>query len=265
MELRYFDAHTHIQDQKFDADREEVITRMRERGVGGLIIGTDQDMSDRAVQTAKNHENLWVVIGQHPTDKKSEVFNDSFYRNLIESDRITGTPKIVGIGECGLDYFRGDPTPAEKKRQKEVFEAQIELAAFYNLPLMIHCRDAHDDCLEILRRTQRQHGDRIRGNVHFFTGSSSVAQQYFNLGFTASFTGVLTFTTDYDDVVRYAPLDRILSETDCPYVAPVPYRGSRNEPSYVVEVVKAIARIRGEEEGKVAAALMTNTRRVFRI
>jgi TatD DNase family protein len=152
---------------------------------------------------------------------------------------------------------------------KELFEAQIALAVEMDKPLMLHGRpspqsmDAYQDMLTVLRKAYETHGTTVRGNVHFFVGDRTIAESFFALGFTISFTGVITFTHDYDEVIKNAPLDRIMAETDAPYVSPAPYRGKRNEPIHVREVVKRIAEIRGEDEEIVRQALMANAERSF--
>jgi TatD DNase family protein len=157
----------------------------------------------------------------------------------------------------------------EKTRQRELFEAQIALAVEMDKPLMLHGRpspqsmDAYQDMLTVLRKAYETHGTTVRGNVHFFVGDRTIAESFFALGFTISFTGVITFTHDYDEVIKNAPLDRIMAETDAPYVSPAPYRGKRNEPIHVREVVKRIAEIRGEDEEIVRQALMANAERSF--
>ncbi|HET8575287.1 MAG TPA: TatD family hydrolase [Candidatus Paceibacterota bacterium] len=255
----YFDIHSHINDAAFDGDRVETIRRMAEAGVATLVVGTDEKMSQDAVAIASQNENIWAVVGLHPTDT-DEGFRAEVYRDLLHHS------KTVGVGECGLDYYRmKEDTEAERKRQKNVFEAQLELAVETGKPLMIHCRDAHEDMLSILESKKKSYGEKLWGNIHFFTASPEAASRYFNLEFTISFTGVLTFTHDYDEVVRFAPLSMIQSETDSPYVSPVPYRGSRNEPTHVREVVKKIAEIRGEDLEKVRHSLLENTVRVFRL
>ena len=267
--MKYFDAHTHVHFAAFDEDREEVFARAREAEVGMLLVGTQKDTSDSAAATAEAHEGVWAAVGLHPihTDKsfhdakemgeggkaftsRGESFDISNY------EKLAGHPKVVAIGECGLDYYRLDADT--KKQQKETFIAQIELANRLQKPLMLHIREAYKDALEILRTHAK-----VRGNVHFFAGTWEEAKTFLDLGFTLSFTGVITFTHDYDEVVRNAPLEMLLSETDAPYVAPTPFRGKRNEPLYVREVVAQIARIRGEDEGKVKEALLTNAKRVF--
>jgi TatD DNase family protein len=170
--------------------------------------------------------------------------------------------KVIAIGECGLDYYRVDEST--KGVQTEAFVQQIELANSLQKPLMLHVRpaagsmDAYVDALEVLKAHAK-----VRGDAHFFAGNWEIARKYLDFGFTLSFTGVLTFTQDYDEVVRNAPLDMILSETDAPYVTPVPHRGQRNEPLYVREVVQAIARIKQLPEDTVGQQLLLNAERVF--
>lgn len=259
--IRYFDSHSHINDPRFDTDIGEVISRMKEAGVLSLVVGTEKNLSSRAIDLARENEGIFACVGLHPTDDREEKFDDAFYRTLASD------PKTLAIGECGLDYFRinEEDRLAEKARQSATFESQIELATSLNKPLMIHCRNAHSDMLDILASKKREHGETLRGNIHFFSEGPQTAKKYFDIDFTISFTGVLTFTHDYDETVRYAPLDLILSETDCPYVAPMPYRGKRNEPLYVIEVVKKIAEIRGEDFETVREQLVKNAFRVFGI
>lgn len=198
---------------------------------------------------------VYASVGLHPTKScgaSFEEFDYEYYKQLA------GDPKVVAIGECGLDYYR--LSEETKEKQKESFERQIILSLEVGKPLMLHIRDAYEDALDVLRAHKG-----AQGNVHFFAGSLSVAKQFLDLGFTLSFTGVITFTHDYDDVIKNMPLARILSETDAPYVAPVPHRGKRNEPAYVALVAKQIAAIRGEDEHKVYASLVQNARRVFDI
>lgn len=257
----YFDSHSHINDQRFDIDRAEVLQRMKEREVWSLVVGTDRKMSEDAVSLAQTNEGIFASIALHPTDDANEVFNESVYKNLAKQ------PKVVAIGECGLDYSRvpEEKREAETLRQTALFEKHIELAIENNLPLMIHCRDAHPDLLEILNSKKKEHAEKLRGNIHFFSEGPETAQKYFDLDFTISFTGVLTFARNYDETVRYAPLEKILSETDSPYVAPAPYRGKRNEPIYVEEVVKAIAQIRNQDFETVRGAMVQNAMKAFNI
>lgn len=231
MKPQYIDVHSHLNFDDFDADRDQVLKRAHENGVWMMNVGVDKVSSKQAVELAEQNSNgVFATIGQHPT--YDENFDEDYYLELAKST------KVKAVGECGLDYFHlSDET---KSKQKDVFEKQIAFAKKIDRPLMLHIRDAYDDALDILK----SHKD-ARGNVHFFAGDVVIAKKFLDLGFTLSFTGVITFTKDYDEVIKYVPLNMILSETDCPYVAPIPYRGKRNEPLYVKEVVRRIAEIRG--------------------
>ena len=258
MEPQYFDVHAHTQFDAYDADRAEVVQRTLEAGVHMMNVGTDAATSEAAVRLAEAHEGLYAAIALHPTGtagEYEEAFDPAFYEAL-------GVHlKVKAVGECGLDYFRLDENT--KEIQKRVFIQHIEIANKLGKPLMLHIRSgtgasAYKDAADILREHSK-----VKGDVHFFAGTWEEAQLFLELGFTISFTGVLTFTHDYDEVVRNVPLDMILSETDCPFITPVPFRGKRNEPMYVREVVKAIARIKDLDEETVRAALVSNAKRVF--
>ncbi len=266
----FFDIHAHVNDAQFDTDRMAVIARMRERGVWAIMVGTDRKTSqDVAMMASFADEGVFGAIGVHPIDDMDGRFIEEFFEDLAKYQR------IVAVGECGIDYSRLayiSDVGAEKERQKKLFERQIDFAIEKDLPLMIHCRDsnkaladAHRDLLNILVEKKKIAGSRLRGDIHFFSQTIDIAREYFALDFTISFTGVITFSSEYDEVIRQAPLDRIMSETDCPYVAPYPYRGKRNEPIYVEEVVKKIAEIRGEDFETVRIALVQNAMRVFNI
>lgn len=269
MTPKYYDCHTHVNFAAFKDDADATIKRAQDAGVGMIMVGTQYDTSADAVRVAESHENVYAAIGLHPIhstkshhDEKEfgeggkeftsrgEVFDAAKYEALAQS------PKVVAIGECGLDYYRLEEDT--KKTQEETFVQQIEMANRLNKPLMLHIRNAYEDSLALLKAHAK-----VKGDVHFFAGDWNIAKQFLDFGFTLSFTGVLTFARDYDEVVRNAPLDMLLTETDAPYVAPKPYRGKRNEPAYVVEVVKAIAEIRGEPLEKVTEQLAANARRVF--
>lgn len=254
----YFDIHSHIACSKFDADRDEVLARMREHNIWTISIGTDQKESVEAVEYARAHDGIFATVGLHPADNVTESFDAVFYEKFMSD------PKVLFVGECGLDYFH-EKTDEGKKRQRNEFEKQIEFAVLHNKPLMLHIRDlpsqgrgAHEDALSLLTAKKKEYGDKLRGNVHFFTETQEIAKRYYELDFTTSFPGVITFTHEYDDTVKYAPKDLILSETDSPYVAPVPHRGKRNEPTFVVEVVKHIAKLRGEDLEETKHQLVKN-------
>ena len=264
--MKYFDAHSHVTFKEYDQDLDEVLKRMEEYEVGTITVGVDLATSQEAVDFAETRDNFYATIGLHPTDTAIEEFLAPSYETLVKH------PKVVGIGECGLDYYRlqatGDSVQVEKQRQKKEFIKQLEFAAQYQKPLMLHVRpskgtmDAYEDVFDILEAGSYNLAP-YPGNVHFFVGNVDVARRFYDLNFTTSFTGVLTFAREYDEVVRFAPVDMLLTETDSPGVAPVPYRGQRNEPSYVRHVVEAIARITGLPEDKLAEQIVANARRVF--
>ncbi len=264
MNARYVDAHCHLQFGKFDADREEIIARMREQGVAAIVVGVDGPSSEAAVALAEAHEHLYAAVGLHPNDTPDEAFDPARYGALAAH------PKVVAIGECGLDYFRPELINEEvKEAQCALFRAQVALAAELDKPLIIHARpskgtqDAYADLIELLREARATHGARVRGDVHFFVGGGEQAEALYALGFTVSFTAVITFARDYDAVIRAAPLESILSETDAPYVAPVSRRGQRNDPLAVTDVALTLAALRGEDPEKVRKTLVESALRVF--
>jgi TatD DNase family protein len=269
MGLKYFDAHTHLNFVAYKDDRDAVVARAAEAGVGMNVVGTQLDTSKSAVELAQRYDNVWATIGLHPVHttksyhdvqelgeggkeftSRGEVFDFAAYEALARE------PRVIAIGECGLDYYRADEST--KEVQKKAFIQQIEVANKTGKALMLHIRNAYDDALELLQAHAK-----VKGDVHFFAGEWDVAKKFLDFGFTLSFTGVVTFTHDYDEVIRNAPLDMLLSETDAPYVTPAPHRGKRNEPSYAPLVVRKIAEIRGGDHEVVAARLLQNARRVF--
>ncbi len=256
----FFDIHSHLNFPDYDSDRAEVIARMEEKGIATITVGTNLETSKSAVELARNHKNIYAIIGLHPVDDPKDFFNEQEFEKLVTD------PKVVAIGECGLDYGKtNSATDEDKKRQKIDFEKQIDFAMKFNKPLMLHVRNAHEDVLDILSSKKREYGDKLRGNSHFFAGSVEIERKYLELGFSVSFTGVVTFVKDYNEAVKYAPLDMIMSETDAPFVAPIPYRGKRNEPTYVIEVVKKIAEIKNLPFEEVKKALVSNALRIFSI
>lgn len=263
---KYFDIHSHLNFDKYDEDREEVIKRLEETDTYTIVVGTDLESSRQAVELADQNERIYACIGVHPVDDPSREFNKDEFKELV------GNPKVVAIGETGLDFFHSSKVE-DYDRQKKMFLEHIEFAIEHDLPIMIHSRNAYQELLEILEPLKNVHGDpstssgqgNLRGNVHFFAGTVEEAKRFINIGFTLSFTGVITFVRDYDEVIRSIPLEYIMSETDAPFVSPAPYRGKRNEPSYVQEVVKKIAEIRREDLPKVEKALVSNTFKIFKI
>lgn len=244
--MKYFDAHCHLYFPQYDADREETLSRMRALDLGGVVVGTDLETSKKALDIAKEHDFLWSSVGLHPTDE--DVFDTDKFEELARD------PKVVAIGECGLDYFR-----SSGEGQKEKFEAQIALAQKVNKALIVHCREAHDDCSRILENMRIS----VPVIIHFFTGTAELAQKYLDLGCYLSFPGPITFTDMYDESVKVTPVDKMLVETDSPFAAPMPHRGKRNEPAFVLEVIRKIAALKGLSEEEVAEATLTNAQKVF--
>ncbi len=285
----FFDAHTHANLAAFKDDYREVIQKALDAGGGLINVGTQRDTSRRAVEIAHEFpEGVYATVGLHPVHtsasfhdeeelgpsfakaaegkggggfmSRSEVFDFEYYKSLALD------PKTVGIGECGLDYFHLPEDREEAiQKQKDAFLAQIKLAHEVQKPLMIHCRDAFKDLIEILNANYLLLNTRNPGVMHFFAGTKEDAERLLELGFSFTFGGVITFVRNYDEVIRMIPLERIMSETDAPYVAPVPYRGKRNEPLYVQEVVKKLAELKGVSEKEIRKITVENTRRVFEI
>lgn len=277
---KFIDVHSHLQFNAFSEDVDQVVGRALEKDTWMINVGTNLKTSNDAVLLAEKYpEGVYAIIGLHPIhtnasfhDKdeigeEGEPFNSKGEEFDIEKfEELIKHPKVVGVGECGLDFFRIEGDKEEYiKRQKNAFEIQIDLAVKYNKPLMIHCRDAYPDVLEILFKKKYEYGEKLRGNFHFFSGTLEEAERILALGFNFSFTGVITFAKQYEELVKMAPIERIFSETDCPYVSPVPYRGQRNEPAYVSEVVKKIAEIKGLEEDFVVSKLAQNAIDFFKL
>ncbi len=257
--MKYIDIHCHLNLEQFDLDYNDAITRAREKEVGMIVVGTNYQTSLKAIKIAEENPDIWATIGLHPTEIPCEQFDYDQYLKLAKN------PKVVGIGECGFDYFRNGFE--SKNLQQEVFEKQISIANEVKKPLMLHLRNgmnagenAYKDSIEVLKKHSKVHGD-----AHFFVGNWDEGREFLDLGFRLSFTGVITFARNYDEVIKNAPMNMILSETDSPYVAPIPYRGERNEPVYVIEVVNAISRIRGQTIDNTANHLIDNAKNLFSI
>lgn len=273
--MKYIDIHSHLGFEDYGADLKEVIARMKGSGVGTIAVGADLESSKEAVKVASENDNVWACIGQHPTHNMTETesnhgeigFNEKDYEELVRN------PKVVAIGECGLEYYKlvGDIEKI-KAKQKEDFSKQINFAVKHNKALMLHIRDgevkgeAFNDAYEILNKIKQEQGLTLfRGDVHFFTGKLEQAKKFIDLGFTISFVGLITYVQDFDKIIKNVPLESLQAETDAPYVAPVPHRDTRNEPLYVISVYQKIAEIRGEDSEVVRLQLLENAKRMFRI
>ena len=248
-----FDNHSHIQYNKFDDDRVEVLQRAKDSGVKMICVGTDYEMSQKAIYLAEKHEGIWASVGLHPNDNLDEKYDSNVYEELARH------PKVVAIGEIGLDYYR-TPDEEQQRIQKARFQEQISLAVRLNKPLIIHCREAHKDMIEILS----QNPD-ARGVIHSFTGTREEAQKYLELGFYIGLNGIITFTDQYNEIVENIPLKRILLETDAPFLTPIPHRGKRNEPSYVKFVAERIAEIKKLSLAEVESVTDMNAKELFNL
>lgn len=273
----FFDVHSHLHDKAFAEDCESVITEMKQKAFGTITVGTGLLESSEAVALSDAHDHIFATIGLHPADNVFEKYDAVAY------EKLAAHKKVVAIGECGLDYYYVETfferdqkekgvtwnKDAEVDRQQQIFESQIELAVQVNKPLMLHGRpskgtmDAYEDMLYMLENAKKKHGNKLRGNAHFFVGNIEIAKRFIDIGFTMSFSGVITFTHDYDDVVRYVPLNMIHAETDSPYATPAPFRGTRNSPLMVQEIAAKIAVLREEPFEEVRAQLLENAKRVF--
>lgn len=267
--IKYIDIHSHLDYPEYTEDFEALMTRMREAGIGTISIGTDLSFATKAVALAEAYENIWACIGIHPADNHAEKWSEEAFEKLVSH------PKVVAVGECGLDFFRLprneetgeidlEKTITEKNRQQELFEQQIRFAVKHDKTLMIHCRDAYEETYETLKKYKLENPS-LRIHLHFFAGDIEIAKKFLTLDATFSFTGVITFTHQYDEVIRFLPLERIMSETDAPFVAPVPHRGTRNEPTYVIEVIKKLAELRSLSVDDMNEVLVKNAKKVFKI
>lgn len=260
----FIDSHAHLEGQRFDSDRDQVIARALEAGVRHVVaVGTGDGPGtlDCAIRLSEQYELLYATVGIHPHEAK--LAKDSDFDELA---RLARRPKVIAWGEIGLDYYY-DHSPRET--QKVVFVRQLEMAAEVRLPIVIHCRpsnagdDAWQDCLRLLEEHWRRTG--LAGILHCFTGSWSFARRALDMGFLVSFAGNVSFpkARQIHECARQVPLERMLIETDSPFLAPVPHRGQRNEPAFVVEVARAIAQLRGLAHQQVGTQTVENFFRFF--
>ncbi|MEK7507092.1 MAG: TatD family hydrolase [Patescibacteria group bacterium] len=247
------DSHCHPQFPQYDSDREEVIKRALDGGVRIICVGTDLEKSKQAIELAEKYDGVWATVGLHPNDR-SENFQIADYEKLL------GHPKVVAIGEVGLDYYR-TPESEKQKLQRGVLQQFLTLATEVKLPLIVHCRNAHADMLAMFRASSSM----FHGVVHSFTGTWEQAQQYIDLGFYIGLNGIITFSDQYREMIEKIPLDRILLETDAPYLTPTPYRGKRNEPFYITTVAQKIAELKQIPLEQVAEITTQNAEKFFKI
>lgn len=276
------DTHCHIQFKGQDADRAAIIDRGRERGLILNLVGTQKDTSKRGVLLAMEHDDMYASIGTHPNHlfpthideeeshfmSREEDFDAAYYEEVFN----LAPNKVIGVGECGLDLFHLPPdVPLETvlAKQKDVFKQHVAFAVAHDLPLVIHVREAHEHMIALLKEIELP---KQRGTIHCYTGNWTFAEQYLQLGFYLGFTGVITFPVKKTnptqqeslwEVIRNMPEDRIVVETDAPYLAPQKFRGERCEPWMTEECVKKIAEIRGKSVADMEAIIFANTKRLF--
>ena len=250
------DSHAHLDMDDFDADRDQVIKRAVEGGVARIVtIGTDLASSRKAIEIAKKYKHVYATVGYHPHNA-----DEADIRDLEKLRGLASEPKVVAWGEIGLDFFRRHSPP---DKQVQAFERQLDIAFELDLPVIIHDRDAHSDLLAILRKRKRLY----RGVIHCFSGNYDLAMALIEMGFFISFPGTVTYknAVDTQTTASRIPLERLLVETDCPYLAPVPFRGKRNEPFYVKHTAEKIAQLRQIELGKLEDATSANAIRLFNL
>ncbi len=259
----FVDSHAHIDGEEFDADRDEVVERARAAGVRAILnVGTGDPHSgclERAVRLAEKYEDVYAAVGVHPHD--ASLFDEDAKKRLCEL--VKSSARVIAWGEIGLD-FHYDNSPREVQRR--VFERQMNLAREAGLPVIIHSRDADDETVEILRE-HLSDGTHPGGIMHCFGGSVKMAESVLELGMLISFAGNVTFkkAEPLREVARMIPLERLLIETDCPYLTPVPFRGRRNEPAFVADTARFLAELRGLEVNELGDITSANFARFFQL
>ncbi len=280
--MRLIDVHTHVNFKAFQHDGHKTIERALSKDIGLILVGSQNSTSRRSVEYALEYKDkpVFAAVGLHPIHLEStsvdgqelggeelgfqtraQDFDYEYYKELAKNE------KVVAIGEVGLDYYRTEREEL-KIKQAQVFRKQIELAIELKKALMVHCRKAHEDCIQILKEYFGNTRTGVfNGDIHFFEGTLEQAHEYFKLGFSVSFTGVITFknAVHHQNLVRALPLDKILLETDAPYITPEPHRGERNEPVYVELVAKKVAEIKGISLEEVARVTTQTAIKVFKL
>jgi len=282
--MMFIDTHAHVNFNSYKDDADEVIHRSLSNGTGMILVGSEYKTSKRGLDLANKYEKgVYAAVGLHPIhleeiraesqeedynfNTRAEEFNYDNYEKLAKFE------KVVAIGEIGLDYYHinlSGNVSAIKRKQQDIFQEQLILACQLGRPVIIHCRQAHDDMAAILKDFRKKHkdlmpADRPWGVMHCFSGDEDLAWQYFSLGLIISFTGLITFSKQWDDLIRKMPLEKFMIETDCPYMTPDPYRGSRNEPILVKYVAKRMAEIKNLSLTRLAEISTKNAQGFFGI
>lgn len=254
----FIDSHAHLDDERFDGDREQLIKNFKENNIDVVVnVGADLKSSRASVKLAKEYENIYAVVGVHPHDAQ---YVDNDYLEQLKG--LSKEDKVVAIGEIGLDYYY-DNSPRDIQRR--VFIEQLELAKELSFPVVIHTRDAAQETFDILREAAQD--GRLTGVLHCYSGSVEMALEYIKLGFYISLGGPVTFkkAKTPKEVAAAVPLDKLLIETDCPYLTPEPYRGKRNDPTFVKYTAETIAEIKGISIEELARTTSENVRKLFEI
>jgi len=272
------DTHAHLNFNAYKEDADEVIKRALDNDIWMINVGSQYSTSKKAVEIAEKYpEGIYAAIGLHPIHLSSGIFKTKVDKEEIEFQtreeefdyqkykELAKSPKVVAIGEIGFDYWYRPKTKNKltefKKRQKEVFLKQIDLAEELNLPIIFHCRVAQEDLIEILKSK----AESLKGVMHCFTGNEAETKEYLEMGFYLGFNGLI-FKLDWlDEIIRKAPLERILIETDCPYLTPSPFEGQRNEPLYVKYVAERIAKIKNLSYEEIAKVTAENAKKLFKL
>lgn len=294
--MRLIDSHCHVHFRAYDKDMDDIIKKTLDAGVFMITVGTQKDTSRMGLEVAERYDGVWATVGLHPNhltkqefldedelppsdailsyEKKAsdaaativktreEVFDIDYYRSLAKH------PKCVAIGECGLDYYRipeGVNHDEVKEKQRATVRAHFDLASEMNLPVSIHCRDAYEEQAELIREYTQAGKLTRRGVIHCFTGTESEARVFIELGFLISFSGIVTFGKNLQEVARALALEKLLIETDAPYLTPAPDRGKRNEPWRVKYVAEKIAELKGISVEEVAQVTTENAKQLFQI
>jgi TatD DNase family protein len=278
MKLKLIDTHCHVNFSSFNDDVDDVIQRSLKQNIGLIAVGTQTDTSKRAIEIAEKYDGVWATIGLHPSHLHKQEFHDDqeldpvktreekFDINYYES--LISHPKVVAIGEFGLDYYH-IPIDIDincvKRDQIRTANLQIDFATKYNKPIIVHCRDAHDDQYNLIKTAVSNNQLPKRGVIHCFTGTIEQARAYIELGFMISLTGILTFSKELQNVAKELPTEMIMLETDAPYLSPAPHRGERNEPSNVKYITQVLADLKGLDFDKVADITTKNAINLFDI
>jgi TatD DNase family protein len=252
-----FDTHAHYDDDKFDEDRDLLLKELHQKGVSYILnASASLESLDANIALAEKYDFIYIALGIHPE------YADKMHEGILDKIRLLSkNKKVVAIGEIGLDYYYGDPP---RDIQRECFGRQIELAKEFKLPIIIHDRDAHEDTVKIIKKTN---ASQVGGIFHCFSGSTEMAMDMLDYNFHISIGGVVTFKNAKKvvEVVKAVPLGKLLIETDCPYLAPEPFRGKRNNSGYLIHTIDKIAEIKGVSAQEVEDTTLSNAKKLFRI